>query len=145
MDYHDKGYSRPTARSRELRRDATEAERRLWLAISARKLAGVPFNRQFPIGPFICDFVSREYRLVIEVDGGHHAHAVDDDQKRTRFLEKQGYTVIRFWNAEVMDSLNGVLNRIAHVFSDTPSPNPSRSREGSLWGPKASRGQAPPC
>lgn len=136
----DKAYSRPTARSRELRRNATEAERTLWRGISARKLAGVRFNRQFPVGQFICDFVSREYRLVIEIDGGQHALAKDYDSRRTRFLEAQGYTVIRFWNNEVMDNLDGVLTRIENTLADMPSPTPSRRREGSLWSPTRVRG-----
>src|SRR3546814_13631917 len=62
----DKGYKRPTMRSRELRLNATEAERKLWAQLSARKVSGIRFNRQFPIGPFICDFVSRPAKLVIE-------------------------------------------------------------------------------
>jgi very-short-patch-repair endonuclease len=70
----DKGYKRPTARSRDLRANMTEAERKLWGHLSARKVAGVRFNTQFPIGPFVCDFVSRGAKLVIEVDGGQHAH-----------------------------------------------------------------------
>ncbi|GGB98714.1 hypothetical protein GCM10011494_16490 [Novosphingobium endophyticum] len=137
----DKGYSRPTARSRELRCNATEAERKLWQAISARKLAGVRFNRQFPVGRYICDFVSREYRLAIEIDGGQHALAKGYDERRTRFLEAQGYTVIRFWNGEVMDNLDGVLTRIEQTLSDMPSPGPSRRREGSLWSPARSCGR----
>src|SRR3546814_8998291 len=76
----DKGYKRPTARSRELRLNATDAERKLWQQISARKVAGVRFNRQFPIGSFICDFVSRSARLVIEVDGGQHAVDVRSEE-----------------------------------------------------------------
>ncbi|GGZ01169.1 endonuclease domain-containing protein [Novosphingobium colocasiae] len=141
----DKGYTRPTARSRRLRRDATEAERRLWQAIRARQVAGVRFNRQFPVGQYICDFVSRELRLVIEVDGGQHAIAGDYDARRTAFLETQGYIVIRFWNAEVMDNLESVLARIAETIANMPSPDPSRRREGSLWGPARSRGHDVRC
>ena len=79
---NDKGYTRPTVRSRELRTNATEAERKLGPHLSARKLRGVRFNRQFPVGQFICDFVSREHRLVIELDGGHHAANADYDARR---------------------------------------------------------------
>jgi very-short-patch-repair endonuclease len=141
----DKGYSRPTARSRVLRRDATTAERQLWQAISARKLGGIRFNRQYPVGQYICDFVSREYRLVIEVDGGQHALATGYDENRTQFLEQQGYTVIRFWNSEVTESLEGVLARIQRVLVDMPSPDPSRRREGSLWTSARSHGGDSPC
>lgn len=141
----DKGYNRPTARSRELRRNATEAERKLWRLLSARKLAGVRFNRQFPIGQFICDFASRERRLVIEIDGGHHAQTSEYDARRTRFLEAQGYRVIRFWNSDVLDDIEGVLQVIKQVLENMPSPCPSRRREGSLWSPRASGGRKSSC
>jgi very-short-patch-repair endonuclease len=126
----DKAYARPTACARGLRENATDAERRLWQAISARKVAGVRFNRQVPIGPFICDFVSRSLKLVIEVDGGQHDEAVD--HQRTFFLENQGYRVIRFWNNDVLSNLDGRVAEIERVIVDMPSPNPSRKREGSL-------------
>jgi len=130
---NDNGYSRPTARSRELRRDATEAERKLWQHLRSRQLRGARFNRQFPVGQFICDFACRELRLVIELDGGQHASAADYDKRRTRFLEAQGYAVIRFWNNEVLDNTEGVLVRIGEALDNRPSPGPSRKREGSLW------------
>ena len=126
----DKGYKRPTARSRELRLHATDAERRLWQQIGARKLAGVCFNRQFPIGPFICNFVSRTARLVIEVDGGQHAVDVAKDEARTAYLEARGYRVIRFWNNNVLERIEGVVSEIERVLAVMPSPNPSRKREG---------------
>ena len=88
---NDKGYSRPTLRARELRNNATDAERKLWPYLSARKLRGVRFNRQYSVGQFICDFVSREKRLVIELDGGQHAIDLEYDARRTRFLNAQGY------------------------------------------------------
>ena len=125
----DKGYKRPTARSRELRLNATDAERKLWQQISARRLAGVRFNRQFPIGPFICDFVSRTAKLVIEVDGGQHAVDVAKDEARTAYLEARSYRVIRFWNNDVLDRIEGVVSEIERVLADMPSPNPSRKRE----------------
>jgi very-short-patch-repair endonuclease len=132
---NDNGYSRPTARSRQLRQNATEAERKLWPQLNARKMCGVRFNRQFPVGQFICDFVSRERQLVIEIDGGQHASTKDYDLRRTKFLEAQGYKVIRFWNNEVLDNLEGVLKVIEQTIVNMPSPDPSRRREGSLWGP----------
>jgi very-short-patch-repair endonuclease len=108
----------------------TDAERTLWGCLSARKVAGVRFNRQFPIGPFICDFGSRNARLVIEVDGGQHAVDADRDGARTRFIESQGYRVIRFWNNDVLERLEGVVSEIERVLADRPSPSPSRKREG---------------
>lgn len=133
----DKGYARPTARARALRNNATDAERALWQAISARKISGIRFNRQMPIGPFICDFVARSIRLVIEVDGGQHDETVD--AARTTYLESQGYRVIRFWNNDVLGNLDDAAE-IARVIADMPSPSkqsracfePSRKREGGI-------------
>ena len=138
---NDKAYSRPTLRSRELRNNATDAERKLWPHLSARKLRGVRFNRQFPVGQFICDFVSREKRLVIEIDGGHHATNVEYDSRRTQFLNSQGYVVLRFWNNDVIDNLDGVLMMIGEALDNRPSPDPSRKREGSLWTTSPKGGQ----
>ena len=126
----DKGYKRPTMRSRELRLNATDAERKLWAQLSARKVAGVRFNRQFPIGPFICDFVSRTAKFIIEVDGGQHAIDVAKDAARTAYLQSQGYRVIRFWNNDVLERIEGVVGEIERVIADMPSPSPSRKREG---------------
>jgi very-short-patch-repair endonuclease len=137
----DKGYKRPTERSRELRRNQTEAERALRRHLSGRKLVGTRFNSQFPIGPFICDFVCREKRLVIELDGGQHAAQAEYDARRTHFLNAQGYRVIRFWNNEVLDNLDSVLAIIEQTLANMPSPSPSRRREGSLWSPAARGGQ----
>ena len=123
----DKGYKRPTMRSRELRQNATPAERKLWEQLSARKLAGVRFNRQFPIGPFICDFVSRTAKLIIEVDGGQHAVDVEKDQSRTVYLEAQGYRVIRFWNNDVLERIEGVMREIEAVLVTCPPPTPPAS------------------
>jgi very-short-patch-repair endonuclease len=103
----------------------------LWKRLSARQVAGTRFNRQFPIGPFICDFVARSARLVIEVDGGQHAQAAEADARRTACLEAEGYRVIRFWNNDVLGNTDGVVAAIEQVLADIPSPNPSRSREGS--------------
>jgi very-short-patch-repair endonuclease len=126
----DKGYKRPTMRSRELRLNATDAERKLWAQLSARKIAGVRFNRQFPIGPFICDFVSRSVKLVIEVDGGQHAVDVEKDQARTAYLEAQGYRVIRFWNNDVLDRIEGVVREIEAALETCPPPTPPINGRG---------------
>ncbi len=88
------------------------------------------FNRQVPVGPFICDFASRGARLVIEVDGGQHDWHSDDDARRTRFIENQGFRVIRFWNNDVLERMEGVVAEIARVLAERPSPNPSRKRKG---------------
>ncbi|MDR6849772.1 very-short-patch-repair endonuclease [Sphingomonas sp. BE270] len=123
-------------KARALRSTPTAAEVRLWRAISARKVAGFRFNRQVPIGPFICDFVARSLKLIIEVDGDTHGDRREQDEERTRYLQSEGYQVIRFWNNDVLGNLDGVVAEIARVVSvlgaRSPSPTPSREREGSL-------------
>jgi len=127
----DKAYDRrPTERSRELRANATSAERLLWRYIRNRQLGGTRFNQQVPIGPYICDFVARTPKLIIELDGGQHAMAEKQDAKRTTFLQQRGYRVLRFWNNDVIANVEGVLGVISEALNNIPSPNPSRSREG---------------
>jgi len=82
-----------------------------------------------PIGPFIADFLCRELRLVIEVDRGQHCDN-ERDKARTRFIEAEGYRVIRFWNNEVMGNFEGVLIAIGDALKSPPPPTPSRKREG---------------
>jgi very-short-patch-repair endonuclease len=120
----------PRTRARDLRKNATPSERMLWRELSARKTLGTRFNRQVPIGPFICDFVSRTAKLVIEVDGGQYGWRTDEDAARTRYLESQRFRVIRFWNSDVLEGLEGVVAEIETVIASLPSPNPSRKREG---------------
>jgi very-short-patch-repair endonuclease len=122
----------PRTFARTLRVNATPSERILWRQLSARKVWGVRFNRQVPIGPFICDFVARSLNLIIEVDGGQHGWRSDEDAARTRYLEDRGYRVIRFWNSDVLERLEGVVAEIETVIAALPSPNPSRKREGNL-------------
>nr|WP_261295502.1 DUF559 domain-containing protein [Sphingomonas hylomeconis] len=118
-------------RARASRAKPTDAEVAMWRALSGRKVAGVRFNRQVPIGSFICDFVSRGAGLIIEVDGGQHAASTAADAARTRYLEMEGYHVIRFWNHDVLGNLDGVVRDIERALAALPSPNPSRQREGS--------------
>jgi len=129
----DKAYDRtPTLRSRELRNNATVPERKLWQHIRNRQISGVRFNRQVPIDPFICDFVARTPKLIIERDGGQHAVRTVEDERRTRFLESRGYRVLRFWNNDVLVNVEGVLSVICSALNDRPSPDPSRKREGEI-------------
>ena len=124
----DKAYNPiPTQRSRELRNNPTDAERRLWRAISNRQINGVRFNRQVPIGPFICDLVARTPKLIVEVDGGQHAIEANADAHRTRFLEDRGYRVIRFWNNDVLENIEGVVDAILQALSNNPSPSTLRA------------------
>ena len=80
---------RPTNRAQKLRNNATDAERRLWKHLSRRQLEACKFSRQMPVGPYICDFLCHERKLIVEVDGGQHAEN-KRDVRRTAFLEAQG-------------------------------------------------------
>src|ERR1700680_120748 len=103
---------RKTRVSRLLRRRATIAEQRLWYKLRSRSLCGMKFVRQEPIGPYIVDFICREMSLVIEVDGGQHAEN-ESDVTRNQWLRDHGYRVLRFWNNEVLENTEGVLEAIA--------------------------------
>ena len=118
--------------ARDLRQTQTDAEIRLWSKLRARRLGGYKFYRQRPIGPYIADFVCRTHFLVIELDGGQHTP--ERDAPRTAYLEREGYRVIRFWNPEVLQNTDGVLETILQILDDlrehSPRPNPlPRERE----------------
>ncbi|MBV8685126.1 MAG: endonuclease domain-containing protein [Alphaproteobacteria bacterium] len=121
---------RPTKRAQALRNGATDCERLLWLELRQRRLEGHKFSRQIPVGPFICDFVCRRLRLVVELDGGQHSAAAEADARRTAFLEAEGYRVIRFWNNDVIENLDGVLRAIDSALEACPPPNPLPVAEG---------------
>ncbi len=108
--------------AKDLRSHPTEAEQRLWRYLRARRFMGLKFKRQKPMGCFIVDFVCLEHRLIIELDGGQHADQTDYDQARTLWLESQGFVVLRFWNHQVMQQLEGVLERIWQAVVTPPSP-----------------------
>ena len=120
--------SRPTKRAQQLRNNATDAEQALWWHLRSRQLQGFKFSRQMPVGPFICDFLCRERRLIVELDGGQHADN-PNDRRRTAYLEQQGFRVIRFWNNDVLANVEGVLQTILQALTDPPL-TPSRMREG---------------
>jgi len=102
-----------TGTARNLRRTMTEAETRLWSRLRAGQIDGYKFVRQFPIGSYITDFACRKARLVIELDGGQHSGSTTDPE-RTRLIEAHGYTVIRFWNNDVLANTEGVLEEIGN-------------------------------
>jgi very-short-patch-repair endonuclease len=101
-----------TERARRLRRDSTNVEMRLWQRLRNLQL-GVDFRRQHPAGNFYLDFYAPALRLAVERDGGQHAEQTDADQRRTRWLEQRGVTVLCFWNSDVSQNLTGVLEVIA--------------------------------
>lgn len=105
------------SRARDLRVNATSAERRLWSVLRSRTLVGWKFRRQRPIGHYIVDFACAEARLIIEVDGGQHAENAAD-AARTRWLESLGWRVIRFWNPDVLKNTDGVAETILHALKE---------------------------
>jgi very-short-patch-repair endonuclease len=100
-----------TNRVRQLRRNATDAEMKLWFAVRDRRLAGFKFVRQKSIGPYVVDFLCRDCNLVVEVDGGQHAESTHDEI-RDAFLTSEGYSILRFWNSDVLGNIDGVLQAI---------------------------------
>jgi len=102
------------ARARQLRREPTDAERALWNCLRARRLNGLRFRRQFPLGAFVTDFCCREHHLVVELDGGQHAEpaVAARDNFRSRQINQRGYRVLRFWNNQVLMNIDAVLQAI---------------------------------
>jgi len=101
-----------TERARELRRDDTQAEARLWNALRAHRLGGWKWKRQVPFGPYFLDFLCIEAGLVVEFDGGQHSEQADYDARRTAYLEHKGLKVLRFWNSDVLTNREGVCDTI---------------------------------
>jgi very-short-patch-repair endonuclease len=118
----------PTERARQLRRHETDAERKLWMRLRARQLAGAKFRRQQPPGPFVGDFCCLDRKLVVELDGSQHSAGTD--QARTAYLEGYGYTVLRFWDNEVLQNIESVLERIAATLNAL-TPTLSQGERGS--------------
>jgi len=115
-----------TARARRLRSNSTDAELRLWNRLRARSIEDAKFVRQEPIGLYVVDFVCRERRLIIEVDGGQHADN-ERDYQRDQWLTAHNYRVLRFWNNEVLGNINGVLEIISAALQMDSPPHPPAS------------------
>lgn len=98
--------------ARRLRADLTDAERRLWSRLKNKQLDGARFRRQAPIASYVVDFYCHAARLVVELDGGQHAGQADRDLAQAQDMERLGSRVIRFWNKDVFDNIEGVLARI---------------------------------
>ena len=137
----------PNVLARALRNNATPAERVLWQQLRLLKAEGRHFRRQVPIAGYVADFACHYPKLIVELDGGQHGDekAVAGDAMRTRILNAHGYTVLKFWNSDVLEALEGVVDRIRHevrqptVFTyetasagATPTPNPSPQGGGGL-------------
>ena len=118
-------------RAKILRGGQTDAEQRLWYHLRAHRFMEMKFKRQKPLGRYIVDFVCHEYNLIVEVDGGQHQENADYDRCRDAWLREEGYTVLRFWNHEVMQQTEVVLEAIRIAVQQrslSPDPSPASGR-----------------
>ena len=108
------------SKARELRKNSTEQELKIWKLLRNRQLSNYKFRRQYPIGPYIVDFICREKRLIIELDGGQHNENrnIMYDTERTKYLELRGYKVIRFWNNDIDNNIEGVYKSIQYYLNN---------------------------
>ncbi len=107
--------------AKKLRRESTDAEKALWRQLRSKRFDNFKFRRQHPIGPYIVDFVCLKNKLVIECDGGQHLDN-QNDIHRTRWLETEGYTVLRFWNDHILKDTKAVLESIWEHCHPPPTP-----------------------
>ena len=105
-------------KARDLRKNMTSQERKLWNIIKNRQFYGYRFRRQFPIGNYIVDFICREKKIIIELDGGQHnqQEEIQYDIERTEFLTSEGFRVVRFWNNDIDKNLSGVYKKLQEIF-----------------------------
>jgi len=136
-------------RARQLRRDRTKAERRLWWKLRELKQAGFKFRQQVPIDHFVVDFACLSKRFIIEVDGGTHStdEELARDARRERYLRDQGFRILRFWNSDVMHNIEGVMDTIVAAL-DTPTrrfapPSPQGGGEVTPGGGEAAQHGSP--
>ena len=118
--------------SRQLRKEQTRHEMKLWRLLRDRQLGGLKFRRQYVLGPYIVDFCCVERKVVIELDGGGHGEDLqkERDGRRDEFLAQQGWQVMRIWNSDIDENLEGVMDEIGQlVASPSPQPSPQRERE----------------
>ncbi len=110
------------ARAKSMRLNPTDAERRLWSVVRGKRLSGYKFRRQVIIDSYIVDFINLDHRLIVEADGSQHAES-GYDQRRDAYLKGQGFTVLRFWNSDVLKDSNAVAETIWHALQTPPLPS----------------------
>lgn len=108
-------------RAKQLHRNVTEAEAKLWKHLRAHRMGDVHFRNQHAIANYIVDFCSPRRKLIIELDGSQHLEQEEYDEERTKYLESLGYKVVRFWNNEVTNNIDGVILAIIHAMEDEAS------------------------
>ncbi len=116
--------------ARTLRREMTDAEKLLWRHLRLEQIGGYKFRRQHPLGNYIADFVCLEAALVLEIDGGQHADSADKDTIRTQWLEEKGLHVMRFWNNEVLNNIEGVKFAVWNYLSKFQPPSQPSPYQG---------------
>ena len=129
-----------TGLARKLRRQETDAERKLWSCIRDRQFFGFKFRRQVPVCGYVADFLCHEARLIVELDGGQHAERGEADARRTKALGEAGFLVLRYWNNDVLANLDGVLTAMAEELraaermneGSAPCPVPLPLGEGTM-------------
>ena len=115
--------SKVTKNARALRKNMTDVELLLWHKIRSRQLQNIRFRRQHPIGRYIVDFICLETKLIIELDGGQHADQKSYDTMRDTWLSQQGFKILRFWNNDILENMDGVIEFISqHLPPSQPSP-----------------------
>ena len=122
--------------AKSLRSNMTEAEQKLWYYLRAGRFMGIKFKRQKPLGRYIVDFICLEEKLIIELDGGQHAEKVTYDHQRDSWLRSQGYTVLRFWNNELFNETESVLEKIRLTLSPALLRTPRYALPTSVRGEK---------
>ena len=110
------------ARAKWMRLNPTEAEKRLWMILQAKRLVGYKFKRQVIIDSYIVDFINFDHRLIVEADGSQHAES-EYDKRRDAYLEKQGFSALRFWNSDILKDSDAVAETIWHALQSPPLPS----------------------
>ena len=153
-EHEEEKFDRRVPRARRLRRDMTDAERKLWWHLRHLPIGHSHFRRQATIGPFFADFACHEQRLVIEVDGAQHNEPdhVISDEERSAYLRSQGYRILRFWNNDVLKNINSVMEAVFTAMHQSeaspppPLPPPHRAKmrggRGTERPPRASNNSA---
>jgi len=128
--------------ARRLRRESTDAERRLWRHLRGRRFAGFKFRRQHPVGRYVADFACPAFGLVVELDGGQHALSHEKDMRRDREMCRHGFRVLRFWDNDVLARTSAVLSAIHDALVSSPLPSPQRGEgEESIPSPLMGEGK----
>jgi very-short-patch-repair endonuclease len=117
----------------------TDAERKLWHMLHDRRFVGAKFRRQVPLGRYVADFLSFERQVVVEVDGGQHSGNASDAARDTWF-RREGFTVVRFWNNDVLTNLDGVAARLLEIIA-TSTPHPASQPRAAAKPPSPTRGE----